>query len=61
MEPCLSQGEIVVAALSGALLVNKALSNAWFRERGLFSLKEHWRQLRAQSVIGPAQLKLDLG
>ncbi len=48
-------------ALSGALPVNKALSNAWFRERGLFSLKEHWRQLRAQSVIGPAQLALDLG
>ncbi|HSK48424.1 MAG TPA: group II intron reverse transcriptase/maturase, partial [Coriobacteriia bacterium] len=48
-------------ALSGALPVNKALSNAWFRERGLFSLKEHWRELRAQSVIGPDQLKLDLG
>jgi len=48
-------------ALSSALPVHKALSNAWFRERGLFSLKEHWQQLRTQSVIGPAQLTLDLG
>jgi hypothetical protein len=44
-----------------ALPVNKALSNAWFRERDLFSLKEYWQELRAQSVIGPDQLKLDLG
>jgi len=48
-------------ALSGALPVHKALSNAWFRERGLFSLKEHWQELRTRSVIGPVQLALDLG
>jgi hypothetical protein len=48
-------------ALSGALPVNKALTNAWFRERGLLSLKEHWQQLRTRSVIGPVQLTLDLG
>ena len=48
-------------ALSSAFPVNKALSNTWFHERGLFSLKEHWREYRAQSVIGPDQLKLDLG
>ena len=41
--------------------VNKALSNAYFRDRGLLSLKERWLELRAQSVIGPIQLALDLG
>ena len=48
-------------ALSLTYPVNKALSNAYFRARGLLSLKERWQGLRAQSVIGPIQLALDLG
>jgi group II intron reverse transcriptase/maturase len=48
-------------ALSGALPVHKALPNVYFQERELFSLKEHWKEVRARSVIGPAQLALDLG
>ena len=48
-------------ALSLTRPVNKALSNAYFRDRGLLSLKERWLELRAQSVIGPIQLALDLG
>jgi len=48
-------------ALSLTRPVNKALSGAYFRDRHLLSLKEHWRKLRDQSVIGPIQLMLDLG
>lgn len=48
-------------ALSLTRPVNKALSAAYFRDRHLLSLKEHWRGLRDQSVIGPTQLTLDLG
>jgi group II intron reverse transcriptase/maturase len=48
-------------ALSGALPVNQALSNAYFRQRELLFVKECWQELRAQSVIGPVQLALDLG
>jgi group II intron reverse transcriptase/maturase len=48
-------------ALSLTRPVNKALSTAYFRDRHLLSLKEHWRELRAQSVLGPLQLTLDLG
>jgi len=48
-------------ALSLTRPVNKALSGAYFRERDLLSLKERWRDLRDQSVIGPIQLSLDLG
>ena len=48
-------------ALSLTRSANKALSGAYFRKRHLFSLKERWRQLRDQSVLGPIQLILDLG
>lgn len=48
-------------ALSTSYSVNKALSNAYFRDRNLLSLKERWRELRNQSVIGPTQLVLSLG
>lgn len=48
-------------ALSLTRPVNKALSAAYFRDRHLLSLKEYWRELRDQSVIGPTQLTLDLG
>ena len=48
-------------ALSRTYPVNKALSNAYFRDRGLLSLKDRGQELRAQSVIGPIQLALDLG
>src|SRR6476661_1311796 len=43
-------------ALSAAQPVNKALSNAYFRDRNLLSLRERWRELRSQSVVGPTQL-----
>ena len=48
-------------ALSVTYPVNKALSNAYFRECGLLSLKQRWLELRDQSVIGPTQLTLGLG
>lgn len=48
-------------ALSLTRPVNKALSGAYFRKRHLLSLKERWRALRDQSIIGPIQLTLDLG
>jgi hypothetical protein len=48
-------------ALSVTYPVNKALSNTYFRECGLLSLKQRWLELRDQSVIGPTQLTLGLG
>jgi RNA-directed DNA polymerase len=48
-------------ALSATHPVNKALSNAYFRDRNLLSIKERWRELRSQSVVGPTQLALSLG
>jgi hypothetical protein len=48
-------------ALSLTRPINKALSTAYFRDRHLLSLKERWREVRDQSVIGPIQLTLDLG
>lgn len=48
-------------ALSLTRPVSKALSGAYFRERDLLPLKEHWQEMRDQSVIGPIQRPLDRG
>jgi RNA-directed DNA polymerase len=49
-------------ALSHTSRVQRALSNAFFAERGLVSLEAEWHRLRAlHTVIAPVQLMLPLG
>jgi RNA-directed DNA polymerase len=47
-------------ALSHLPSMHRALRNAYFAERGLYSLKEHWR-LRQEQLVAPGQLLLPLG
>jgi RNA-directed DNA polymerase len=47
-------------ALSRSPAVNRALCNAYFAERGLFSLRTAWVQLQAD-INAPRQLELPLG
>jgi group II intron reverse transcriptase/maturase len=47
-------------ALSHTTATHRGLRNAYFAERGLVSLADHWRN-RAQHVVAPAQLALTLG
>jgi RNA-directed DNA polymerase len=48
-------------ALSHSVAVDRGLRNAYFAERGLVSLEQRWRGLRAQNVNAPVQLLLGLG
>ena len=40
---------------------NMTISPAWFTERKLLSLTALWQQQKAQAVVAPAQLTLELG
>lgn len=48
-------------ALSHCQAVERALRNAYFADRGLFSLAEQWRKKNAVNVVAPEQLQLALG
>jgi RNA-directed DNA polymerase len=47
-------------ALSHTTAVHRGLRNAYFADRGLVSLADHWRTL-TQPIAAPAQLTLALG
>ena len=47
--------------LSGHIQVNMTISPAWFAERKLLSLATLWEEQKAQTVVAPAQLTLELG
>jgi group II intron reverse transcriptase/maturase len=48
-------------ALSFTPMVNRALRNAYFAERGLVSLEEEWTAMHTERVLASAQLVLALG
>jgi group II intron reverse transcriptase/maturase len=53
-------GRKSVWALSHTTATHRGLRNAYFADRGLVSLVDHWRN-RAQHIFAPAQLALPLG
>jgi RNA-directed DNA polymerase len=53
-------GRKSVWALSHAPAVDRGLRNAYFAERGLVSLREHWKG-ETKDIVAPAQLWLALG
>lgn len=54
------EGRKSLWALSHAPVVDRALRNAYFAERGLLSLTDGWRA-KAQRIVAPEQLAFALG
>lgn len=57
---CVYGGRKSTWAQSHTPAAHRGLRNAYFADRGLVSLAEHWRS-RAQRIVAPAQLALALG